>query len=505
MTFQLSEASVGSTGTPYSLTFSRAIVAIALAFIATGMPILGHLAGQPIGIAICVVLGLLIAGFAAPTLPVVLVFSYLFQNLAVSLVSPEIVDLSEFKAIRGYNFLLTATTWLVVVGRYWVDRASFERGFRVLMNVSFLAFGLVGIYFLIGLPSNPMNAAIYLRNIATPLMLFEIFAVVAARFRLTIHAAFGVMAYAIVAYGYAELFFHEAWLRLVNGDMYLQLTNKEWHDAGVWVKQMHETGQVFRSDLESLEVAFLNTPLLGDLGITISRLLGPNFHPISYAYALGFFSLISAGTGGMIYLAFSLPLLLIIGSKGALVLVLMTMAGFFGSKVLGKRWFIWPYLAMLAAYAAAGIMVGLQSEDYHVIGFIGGMKGFLQNPLGHGLGSGGNLSLDMSLLDWSRSQHLGHTDVAVESAIGVLLFQMGVAGFVLLACIATLAWHAWKLYLNENDRLTGIAALGLLTVLVNGIFQEEALFSPLALGVMMALLGLVLGRSFRASLGVRLK
>src|SRR5712692_9907468 len=120
MTFQISGTSVGSVGALHSLAFSRAIVAIALAFIATGVPILAHLSGQPIGMAICVVLGLLIAGFAAPTLPVVLVFSYLFQNLFVSLVSPEIVDLSEFKAIRGYNFLLTATAWLVVVLRYWI-------------------------------------------------------------------------------------------------------------------------------------------------------------------------------------------------------------------------------------------------------------------------------------------------------------------------------------------------------------------------------------------------
>jgi hypothetical protein len=455
--------------------------------------------------AICVVLGLLIAGFAAPALPAVLIFSYLFQNLFVSFVSPEIVDLSEFKAIRGYNFLLTVTTWLVVVLRYWFDRATFDRRFRALMNVSFVALGLVGIYFIIGLPSDPTNAAIYLRNIATPLMLFDIFAVVAARCRLTMQAALVAMALAIAAYGYAEVFGQERLLQLVNGDVYLHLTNTGTHDAGLWVKLMEETGQVFRSDLDSLEVDFLNTRLFGDLGMKVSRLLGPNFHSISFAYALAFFSLVLAGTGGAIYWALSLPLLLIIGSKGALILVLMSMAGFVGSKVLGGRLLIWSFLAVLAVYAAAGIVVGLQAEDYHVLGFIGGMKGFLKDPLGHGLGVGGNLSLDMALLDWRRSQHLGYTDVAVESAIGVLLFQMGVAGFVLLGCIASLAWRAWKLYVNGNDRLTGIAALGLMTVLVNGIFQEEALFSPLALGVMMALVGLVLGRSFRASAGVRLK
>jgi len=89
-----------------------------------------------------------------------------------------------------------------------------------------------------------------------------------------------------------------------------------------------ETGRVFRSDLDAVTTQFLNTSLLGDLGIRIPRLLGPNFHPISYAYALGFFSLILAATGGLAYWLLSLPLLVIIGSKGALVMVLLSIAGF---------------------------------------------------------------------------------------------------------------------------------------------------------------------------------
>ncbi len=492
--------SVASLSMAHPSSLSRVLVTIALAVLVTGLPVLGHLLGQPIGIAICLVLSVLVANFAEPMLLPILVFSYLFQNLFVSLVSPQIIDLVDFKTIRGYNFLLTATTWLVIVLHYWTHRASFDRRFCTVMNVSFCALGLIGIYFAIGLLSDPRNAAIYLRNIAAPFMLFQIFAVVAARFRLSIHAAFVAMAYAIVVYGYAELLLHEQLLRLVNGDAYLHLSNMQMHDAGVWVKEMQETGRVFRSDLDVVTTQFLNTPLLGDLGIRIPRLLGPNFHPISYAYALGFFSLILAATGGLAYWLLSLPLLVIIGSKGALVMVLLSIAGFAGSRFLGGRWLIWSYLAVLAVYAVAGVTIGVQAEDYHVIGFIGGLKGFLQNPLGHGLGIGGNLSLDPALIDWSRSQQLGHTDMAVESAVGVLLFQMGIAGIVLLGCIAWIGWQAWKLYRRGHDPLSGIAALGLLAVLVNGIFQEEALFAPLALGVMLALVGLVLGRAFRAKI-----
>ena len=44
----------------------------------------------------------------------------------------------------------------------------------------------------------------------------------------------------------------------------------------------------------------------------------------------------------------------------------------------------------------------------------------------------------------------------------------------------------------------GLAAFGILITLINGIFQEEALFAPLALGTLLALAGLVLGNAIRA-------
>jgi len=44
----------------------------------------------------------------------------------------------------------------------------------------------------------------------------------------------------------------------------------------------------------------------------------------------------------------------------------------------------------------------------------------------------------------------------------------------------------------------GLAAFGILITLVNGIFQQEALFAPLALGMLLALAGLALGNSIRA-------
>jgi hypothetical protein len=115
------------------------------------------------------------------------------------------------------------------------------------------------------------------------------------------------------------------------------------------------------------------------------------------------------------------------------VLVILAMVG-----LLGLRGYV-PlalFAAMLAVYVVAGIAAGVQTQDYHVMGFFGGLRGFLSNPIGRGIGVGGNLSLDMSTIDWSKSQHLGHTEIAVESAVGVLLDHLGIFAVVIFTAMA---------------------------------------------------------------------
>jgi len=496
MTAYGTEMAAEHAGAARASAVTHTATTLALAVIVTGLPIVAHFSGHLIGIGTCVVLGLLIANFATAIVPPVLIFSYLFQNLFVALVSPYLADLNDFNAIRAYNFLLTVSVWVVIVAHYWLSRHSFDRRFRILINASFLALGLAAVYFAIGFSANPKGAAVYLRNIAIPFMLFQCFALVAARFRLTVHAAFVAMAWMLVAYGYCEALMHSRLFEYTNGRTYVDLNNLM-VDPGAWVRELKENGRVIRSNFDMLLVDFLNTPLLGELNIKIHRLLGPNFHPISFAYAVAFFSLVMIAAGRSYYAVIAAPLLLLVGSKGALVMVLVSVAGLVASRFIRGRAFLWLFAACLAGYALAGVVIGLQATDWHVIGFIGGIKGFIHNPFGHGLGAGGNLRLDTTQIDWERSQRLGETDIGVESAVGVLLYQMGVAGIVILVAVLWIGWRVWCLYARSDDRLTGIVALGLFTIVVNGIFQEEALFAPLALGTMMGLAGLLLGRDYR--------
>jgi hypothetical protein len=188
-------------------------------------------------------------------------------------------------------------------------------------------------------------------------------------------------------------------------------------------------------------------------------------------------------------------LLVIIGSKGALMMLLLTSIFLGLSRLITVRPLFWAAVAFLGVYAVATIIIGREIRDYHVIGLMGGLEGFASNPIGRGLGAGGNLSLNMATMDWNRSQALGHTDTAVESAIGVLLYQMGVAGLALCVATVWIARRAWSQFLETRRTGAAIAAFGLLAISANGLFQEEALFAPLALGIMMAFAGLMLSQA----------
>jgi hypothetical protein len=472
---------------------------LSLAAILTGTPVVLHLAGQGVGIAACVLLALLVANIAAPAVPIALLFSCLFQNLFVALVSPAVATIDQLDTMRAYNFLLTAAVWVVIAASYWTARARFDRDLRVFIDVTTAALVVIGLYFVVGLAANPTGAIVYLRNIVMPILMFQVFALVAYRHRLSVTTPLVVMATAALVYGYLELLAHDDLFWLVNGDIYLTWRTKQDHEPNMWLKELNETGRVIRSFLDTMIIDFLNTPMLADLGWRFYRIVGPNFHPISYAYALGFFSTVLFAVGHWWYPLLALPLLLVIGSKGALVFMALVTAA--TAAVLRPRGpaALWIYSAVLLLYVAGGIVTGIQAQDYHVIGFIGGLKGFIGNPIGHGIGVGGNLSLDMNTIDWNKSQYFGHTDIAVESAIGVLLYQMGIFGAVLLGVFVWIAMKLWKWHLRSGSRLYATGCFALLIVTANGIFQEEAIFAPLALGTVLALAGLLLGRAYRTT------
>jgi len=144
--------------------------------------------------------------------------------------------------------------------------------------------------------------------------------------------------------------------------------------------------------------------------------------------------------------------------------------------------------------------VGLNIGDFHVIGLMGGIFEFLGNPLGQGIGAGGNLSSEFANIDWPAAQAAGRTPFAVESAVGVLLSQIGVFAIAVIGAYIWIAWRVLLIACKTGNDLHAAAAFGLMTIIATGLFQEEAYFAPLALAMFMALAGMIVGASARAGL-----
>jgi hypothetical protein len=480
-----------------ALTIALATASIAFA------PLL-HGVSPVLAIVVQTFIALAIIAAAPGYAPPIAIFVLLFQNLFVSILSPYIASPSELEFIKGYNFLNCAVMWLATFALYVLRRRDRSPEVNRLMIGSTFALSVTLLYFLAGFLQNGLAASIYLRNIVLPLFLFQLSLLTAATFEVRVTPVLVAIAVLFVLCGYIELAFRDFWLAITNGHAYWRFDEIKAADSGVWEREMRATGQVFVDLKDRFSFSFLNTPLLDGLGLSnMLRVFGPNISAISYAYGVGFFVLFLFSVSRPVLAISALPLVVFCGVKGALILILFVSAAWISTRLLGAVTTLVLGLLGLIAYAVLGIYVGLQIGDYHVIGFMGGWNGFLQAPLGRGLGVGGNLSADFSSIDWRAAQQAGSVDGAVESAVGVLLYQMGIAALLPLGFYLAIAMKAWRLYATSGILAQGFASFGILVILVNGIFQEEALFAPPALGLLACLTGLIIGNAARARSGIR--
>lgn len=461
-----------------------------LALVATGLPVFAHTAGMGTGVVFAVMLGTLAAVFAPSALPVILVTAFAFQNTFVAMITPVLDGDDAFRYARMYNFVLLVTMWMAIVVPVLVARDGAERSTPV-MRWSIWALVITGLYFLFGLASHGSSAVMYLRNVAMPILCLQLAFVVAFRHRVDLRplAAIGVF---VLLYGYSELFFQLDFLRLFNGDEYVRRQAEGLWLSGYWVREMQETGFVLRDLNEAMTGTLFN--YFSTLDIRIYRLTGPNFHAVSFAYLVGFGIIFSICVWRRYLPALiALPIFVTAGSKGALAYVVLVVGAVIAARWLRKSWVFPVFCAFVVVYGAFMLGVAIAQQNYHALGFMAGVDKFLSNPIGHGLGAGGNLATRFESIDWSRAQQLGRTDEVVESAVGVLIYQMGIGALALFAMLCVLARSCWSAYKATGHPMLSVAAFALPVLLANGVLQEEALFAPLALAVMLLVAGLGLG------------
>lgn len=471
----------------------------AIAFLLTGAPIALHIASQPVALVFCIVASILAARVFEQDVPIIVLVANTFQNVFISLASVNYSSFSDIELLKSYNFVTTIVCYAVVAYGYLREPGAFSPFVTRMLLASVGVLAIVGVYFILGLAINPRSAVIYLRNISLPLFIFQSFLIVGVRHRIPLPQTLFVLLWLIMACCYVELLANDAWLTLTNGFHYLDLfTEKRMLNVDE-IRTAAQQGMVITSPLDYGRTNLFNTSLTADLGIQVQRLNGPNFNTISLAYLLSILIAFLAVNGFPLSAALAMPLLLATSAKGPLILAVGCIVFVAAAKRARSNAPILALGAALAVYALLVFITGYGSGDYHVIGLLGGLNGFLKLPIGHTLGEGGNLSIeDFSKLDWSAFQSAGASEVAVESAFGVLLFQMGVCIVFVIGFYLWIARCSWRLFLAARAPALAFAAGGLLICLVNGLYQEEAYFVPLSLPVIMGLVALTLGATDRA-------
>jgi hypothetical protein len=142
----------------------------------------------------------------------------------------------------------------------------------IVASVGVLA--IVGVYFIVGAVVNFRNAAIYLRNIALPIFIFQTFLIVGVKHRIPLpHIVFAVLGLLMLCC-YMELLFNELWLSLTNGIHYLTLYSAKRLLNVDEIRVAKEQGMVITSVTDYSKSLLFNTSLTSGLNLQVQRLSG---------------------------------------------------------------------------------------------------------------------------------------------------------------------------------------------------------------------------------------
>lgn len=461
-------------------------------------PLLTFLSWQAIGLALlfchvglAVLFGTMVPSYAF-TLPIVTLLYIadpmagfavflqflMYQNIAISMASSSF-DFTLYHGVQGISFALTITISTVAACRLW----GTQRNRRALILIAAIGAVILAYTAFGAMQSSLESAAVYFRSSIVGILGLLIGWDVGRE-----HSYRDV--------GLCFLISMALGVVLTVCEAAAPLAYYDWIDAQNYYRlkygaAMSNPDLDFRSAqdvLAYLSRSFFN---IGGFGIESVRFGGPNMHSVSYAYLMSIGAIVAASLGIYWFAALLLPLIVLIGVKGAAIVLAATVGLWSVGRAFGGAALCIFGAILGVAYIALVISYGLSVGDYHVIGLMGGVDGFLRNPLGHGIGVGGNLSSSVTstdlAVDWNDFQRYG-ADQALESAIGVLLYQMGIGAIAVMYAL----WIPFRAVIRDFRRPAGLVALAIAVVTVNGLFQEEA-FSPYSLGILTLFAGVLSG------------
>lgn len=478
----------------------RAVLTVMLAMAIVAIPLLAHLVHLALGLLAVIIVASTCAICSPSTSILAIQFSFIFQNLIVSLLANHIQTADDFDMIRAYNFFLLCVTWLTLSVIFLSRRQSYPPALIPFLKISIATLVVIGIYFVIGFAIYGVAAIASLRNLATPLLFFQICLVVFSSHPARLGPAMTASAILVILCGAMEFLYRKAWLHYTNGETYWSLAGGSNWETLAYDKQASRTGEVVTTLSDTFIIDFFNSPLLSDLGIEMMRMFGPNMHAISFAYCLAFFCIFALYRGHFIQAALLFALLFLCNAKGPLIVFFMVGISWSIWWLFGTRVAFLAQIFMVAVYALVGTLIGQQIGDYHVLGLMAGLHDFAGNPIGHGVGAGGNLSPLFASIQWEDAQAAGRTPFPVESSVGVLMYQLGIFAFLVIGTYAWISSSVIQLARRTGNSLHAAVSFAILAVVGTGLFQEEAYFAPLSLAMYLGLAGMILGAAIRSDL-----
>ena len=410
----------------------------------------------------------------APLAGLLVYFQFLIYQNVVIAVAAVGMPAFNFTVLLGTNFL--AITLMAGIGAGRLFQPPWRQATKRMMSVIILAVLLARCYAAVGaVRAGPTSAAVYFREFIGPTC-----AVVVG---LDVGRIWG---FRTVTIGLLTSVVFSIFIALT--EVAIPLDYYSWINA-VDFTNLKSTSSLATMTYSALDIVDQNTTALFNFGwdsaslaaATSFRFGSSVLNPISYAYILVIAGLAAISLHRYLWLIVIVPLLIAIGVKGAAILLVLALCLYtiLVTTGSGRLTFV-STAALLMLYVVYGIRQSLAFDDYHALGFIGGWHGFLSNPLGRGLGVGGNMSSTALNTNWANSIQKRGADFAVESAVGVLLYQMGIGALAIFAVFGSLLKAAP--FLRRKPQGRDIWFLALATVVVNGVFQEEA-YAPTAAGL----------------------
>lgn len=426
----------------------------------------------------------------------ILLASLCFQNTMIAMVTPQIVKDSNFTILQATNFGILCLVTSFAAPAWFRMRKIFPAANGHLLRWTLLFFVIILLFTGLGISnSSPASALIYARTYLTGLMMMAVGLALGSRFMMNYMSnIMRAVAVACIVWGILEFAIPTELYDTFNFVAYMRL---KWANA---------TDAVFTSIQDVISFgnhAYLNLSGQFGSGVEMRRLKGPTIHTISYGYILGFCCLMAYMYNRYVLALASFALVVLVGAKGPMILSILSIGlSLIYTRTRNVAWLLTALTVCLAIIFVSGLIYGYYSNDYHFLGLMGGVRGFMENPVGRGIGVGGNLSdLGQKELNFSLYQQTGTADFALESAFGVMIYQIGIVGtFVFLMFYRRLWTSIMEAVLArpEEPRLV-VVPIALAFLLVNSVFQEEV-FLPTGWGLWLLLSGMILARHWRQNM-----